>query len=48
MGIVSNILEGTFVLILFYLILSNAFSFSLVAGALGSNYNNAIRTLQAR
>lgn len=48
MGIVGNILEGTFVLILFYLILSNALGFGLVVGALGGNYVSAVKVLQAR
>lgn len=48
MGVVSNILEGTFTLILFYLIISHAFDFSLVVGALSGSYINAVKTLQAR
>lgn len=48
MGIVGNILEGSFVLVLFYLILSNALGFSLVVGALAGNYISAIKALQAR
>ncbi len=45
---VGEIIEGTIFLILVYLVLANASSFSTVAGAIGSQYVSAVKTLQAR
>lgn len=44
----GEIVEGTIFLILVYLILANAGSFSTVASAVGSTYTSAVKTLQAR
>lgn len=45
---VGQVIEGTIFLILVFLVLANAGSFSTVAGAIGSNYVNAVKTLQGR
>jgi len=44
----GQIIEGTIVLIFLYLVLANATSFATVAGAVGSTYTSAVKTLQAR
>jgi len=45
---VTNIIEGTFLLILVFLVLTNAAGFNTVAAAIGNVYTSAIRALQAR
>lgn len=45
---VGNIIEATVVLVLAYLILSNAFGFSEAIRAVGGVYTSAVRTLQGR
>lgn len=45
---VTNIIEGTFLLVLVFLVLTNAAGFNTVASAIGSVYTSAVRALQAR
>jgi hypothetical protein len=45
---VGRILEITFVLVLIYLVASNAQGFSQVVKSIGSVYTESVRALQAR
>lgn len=45
---IGRIIEGTIVLVMAYLILSNASGFSSAIRAIGSVYSNSVRTLQGR
>lgn len=44
----SKILESTFLLILVFLVLTNALGFDTVISAIGNVYMGAVRTLQGR
>lgn len=44
----GKIIEGTFVLILVYLVASNAQGFSAVVNSIGSVYASGVHALQAR
>lgn len=44
----ASILELTFVLVMVYLVLSNAAGFAQVTNALGSVYASSVKSLQAR
>jgi hypothetical protein len=46
--VIGDIIEVTFVLIMAYLILTNADGFSKAATAVSGLYNGAVRTLQGR
>lgn len=48
MGVVGQVLEGTFLLIMMYLVLSRADAFSTAINAIGSVYQGSVRVLQAR
>lgn len=45
---IKQVIEGTIVLIVLYLILSNAFGFASVVRAVGGVYTESVRTLQGR
>ena len=45
---VGQIIEGSVILIILFLILSNAQGFYTAASAIGSTYIAAVRTLQGR
>lgn len=45
---IGQILEGTFVLILVFLVLSRASGFSKAMGAIGSVYISSVKALQGR
>ncbi len=44
----SRIIEATFLLVLVYLVASNANGFSQVTKAIGSTYADSVKALQAR
>lgn len=44
----SGIIESTFVLILVFLVVSNAFGFSQAMQSIGDLYTSSVRTLQGR
>lgn len=44
----SGIIESTFVLILVYLVVSNAYGFSTSMKAVGDLYTSSVKTLQGR
>lgn len=45
---ISRVLEGTFTLILAYLVIANAGKFSVVIGSIGRVYAESVRVLQGR
>jgi hypothetical protein len=45
---IGKVLEITFVLVVAYLILANAQSFSIAAQTVGQVYEGAVKTLQGR
>lgn len=45
---VGKIIEGTVTLVALYLVVANASNFSTVVNAVGGQYANAVKTLQAR
>ena len=47
-GTISQVLEGTFVLIVIFLVLSRASAFSKATGAIGSVYISSVKALQGR
>lgn len=47
-GTISQILEGTFVLIVIFLVLSRASGFSKAMSAIGSVYISSVKALQGR
>lgn len=48
MGVVGQILEGTFLLIMMYLVIGNADKFATAMASIGSVYQGSVRVLQAR
>lgn len=48
MSTIEKILEGTFVAILIYLVVTNAIGFSSIVGTTGNVYVNSIKALQGR
>lgn len=44
----TGIIESTFVLIVVYLVLANAFGFSSAMSSIGDLYTSSVRTLQGR
>jgi hypothetical protein len=47
-NLVSRVIEGTILLVLVYLVLTNDKGFTNVAGAVGSQYTHAVTVLQGR
>lgn len=45
---VGRVIEVTFILVLVFLVLSNAMGFTLAVGSLSGAYSNAVKTLQGR
>lgn len=45
---IGKVLEITFVLVLVYLVVSNASGFSQVVNAIGGTYASSVKALQAR
>ena len=45
---VNRIIEGTIILVLVFLVLTNANGFDTVASAIGNVYTSAVKTLQGR
>lgn len=45
---VRQVIEGTILLVIIYLVLANGNSFSTVVKALGSVYGSSVKTLQGR